>query len=100
MGDNDISCTCKMNEHIITPGKISIDAIDSPCCTNKTFELTNSNNLQKTENDNLKNVFTFSPVIINCDLDFTGSELANSQPALKDHIPKSEIPILISSLLI
>ena len=101
MNDVDITCSCPMNEGSDSPGGLSIAAKDSPCCSNNTIELTNRNNLQIAGNELPKDITSFSAAFINLDLEFDcNSHFENSFTALKEHIPKAEIPILNSSLLI
>ncbi len=101
MNDDDVTCSCPLNEGSDNPRELAFAEKDSPCCSNRVIELTNSNNLQTTENELPKDINSFSPVYINHDLDITYNYIFdNSFTALKDHIPKAEIPILNSSLLI
>ena len=92
----EMKCCC--NDDKESSG-ISISKLTNGCCDEKTIELTNSNNLQKTDNRlNIDNLKSLSVNILNNDLSY------NSNSAFKNfltfHIPKSDIPIRVSSLLI
>lgn len=101
MNDDDVTCTCQMNEKADNSNELAFTVKDSPCCSNKVIELTNSNNLQTTENKLPKDITSFSPIYINYDSDITYNYIYdNSFTSLKEHIPKAEIPILNSTLLI
>jgi hypothetical protein len=100
MSDDDVACECYCEKSEVSTGLIFTDA-NSPCCSKQTVELSNSNNLQTTANELPKDITSFSPLFVNIDLEISyNAEYYNSFSALKDHIPKTEIPILISSLLI
>ena len=99
--DADIKCDCTCVDNDITSG-VSISGDSSPCCSTKTNEISNTNNLQITGNELPKDITSFNPIYLNLDKDISFNSLVNNSfsASLKEHIPKAEIPILISSLLI
>jgi len=98
--DADVKCDCTCAYNEISQG-ITISNNSSPCCSTKTNELSNINNLQITGNELPKDITSFSPLYINMLKDITFDSLIDiTFSALKEHVPKAEIPILFSSLLI
>ena len=99
MNDEDIKCECKC-ETPETSNKLIITDEDSPCCQSNTIELTNNNNLQTYNKELPANITAFSPSIMIDDDNANQIFSSRSFTSLTDHIPKTEIPILISSLRI
>lgn len=98
--DEDVECECTCTHSDISAG-LTISDKDTPCCTHKTIELTNTNNLQTNSIELPKDITSFPPSIVGPDSGFQNiSVIENSFNSLRDHVPKSEIPILFSSLLI
>jgi len=96
--DIDCECTCEENDF---PSGLIITDVSSPCCSTRTHELSNTNNLQITSIELPKDITSFPPLFINRNLDHIYcNAFDNSYTAAKEHVPKAEIPILISSLLI
>ena len=98
--ETDIGCDCTCEQNDLSSGVILTND-SSPCCANTTNELSNTNNLQLTGNELPKDITSFATLYNNHVKDITfNSFFDNSFSALKEHIPKTDIPILISSLLI
>lgn len=98
--DTDIKCDCmhKSNKY---KDELTISSKTTPCCSSKTVELSNNNNLQKTGTELPKDISSFSPLYISLDTEVSSSlKFEVSHTGLKDHVPRTEIPILISSLLL
>ncbi len=100
MNDNAQVCECVHDKSIHHSG-ISISKVNNKCCTEETTELSNTNSLLtfKTELpqdinvlgtlaiENSTNLKLDTPLSVNCIYD-------------KSHLPKLDIPVLTSSLLI
>lgn len=99
MNDEDIKCECKCE--VPSPSKtLVITDEDSPCCQRNTVELTNNNNLQSYNKELPSDITSYSPIITAGDFDSQSITASNQFSSQNEHVPKSEIPILISSLRI
>ncbi|HEY3249865.1 MAG TPA: hypothetical protein VGK25_01995 [Ignavibacteria bacterium] len=99
-GDSDIKCECSHQRQNNVSG-LTISRHASPCCSSKTVELSNSNNLQTTSFELPKDVSSFSPLYIATDREVSNNfKFEVNHTGLKDHVPRTEIPILVSSFLL
>ena len=98
--DADIKCDC-IHKTQGYSDELTITGKSSPCCSSKTTELSNNNNLQTVGSELPKDITSFPPVYINTDTEVLNNfNFAVNHTDLKDHVPRTEIPILISSLLL
>jgi hypothetical protein len=98
--DADTKCDC-IHKTQGYSDELTISGKSSPCCSSKTTELTNNNNLQTAGSELPKDIASFSPLFINTDFGFSSNyTFIINHTDLKDHVPRTEIPILISSLLL
>jgi len=93
-------CECK-HESPISGKSLSIGKDKSRCCTHQINELTNSNLLSIVKTELPKDINSFGPLWLNLTQDLEVQNISFTCLSIdKSHIPKSDIPILISSLLI
>ena len=100
MGSDDAPCCCK--HHKSSPAKeLSVASESSACCGEGTIELANSNLLTTVKTEVPADITNFSPQNIFIEnITFNYNNISFSYIAQIEHVPKSDIPILISSLLI
>lgn len=100
MSDDAAVCECSHNDGNLPEG-LSYNKEKSGCCTSEISELTNSNLLATVKIELPNDINSFGAIIFHL----------NQSPALgtgqfsnvsidKSHLPKLDIPIFISSLLI
>lgn len=98
---NDVTvCECSHNDSKL-PDELSYKKEKSGCCTNEITELTNSNLLSTVKIELPNDINSFSALILDLNQDselYTSSFLNSALD--KSHLPKLDIPILTSSLLI
>jgi hypothetical protein len=93
-------CECRHNSP--APAKdLSIGKDKTKCCTHQVSELSNSNQLLTVKTELPKDINAFSPMLLSLAQDLDVQSISfTSLSADKAHIPKSDIPVLTSSLLI
>ena len=100
MKDSDAPCGCKHKPH--QPAKVlSYARESSECCSEGTVELANSNLLSTVKTELPVDITSFTPAVSNIENDLSLTSNNNFlYISLVEHVPKDDIPILISSLLI
>ena len=99
MKDNS-TCACRHNSHQPANG-LSIFNKDSDCCKEGVAELANKNLLSMVKIELPLKISSFTPALLSAGSGFI-SEYKNNfiyTPGT-EHVPKSDIPIVTSSLLI
>ena len=100
MGGEKSSCCCNHHKTKHIAG-LSISKVKSSCCNEGTVELSNSNLLSTVKTEQPQDISVFSTIFADNNSSQLYSANYNFQlTAIKNHVPKSDIPILISSLLI
>ena len=100
MGGEKSSCCCNHNKAQHHSG-LTISKVKSSCCNEGTVELSNSNLLSTVKTEQPQDISSFSTIYFDNNAPQLHSANYNFKiAAVKDHVPKSDIPILISSLLI
>jgi hypothetical protein len=80
---------------------MSIKKIKANCCSSESVELANSNLLTILKTELPKKIFLYGPLTIDLNRDFTSQSNSNYiHEVNKTHLPKRDIPISLSSLLI
>ena len=97
--DADIKCEC-MCEATAPSNQLIITDESAPCCQSNTIELQNNNNLQTYNKELPQDITSFSPSNTISDTGVQKIQSVNGFTSLADHVPRTEIPILISSLRI
>lgn len=100
MSDDATDCQCSHNESKL-PDELSYKKEKSGCCTNEITVLSNSNLLSTVKFELPNDINSFSALILDLKQDselYTSSFLNSAID--KSHLPKLDIPILTSSLLI
>jgi hypothetical protein len=100
MSDDATVCECSHNDGNL-PDELSYKKEKSGCCTSEISELTNSNLLTTVKFELPNNINSFSALILDLNRNselYAGSFLNSAID--KSHLPKLDIPILTSSLLI
>jgi hypothetical protein len=100
MGGDSEGCECSHNNSRHYYG-LSITSEKTKCCLEETSELSNTNTLNTLKTELPKNINAFSALIL--DLGQKSNLLISPLANLiidKSHLPKLDIPILTSSLLI
>jgi hypothetical protein len=100
MGGEKSSCCCNHSNTKHIAG-LSISKIKSSCCNEGTIELSNSNLLSTVKTEQPQDNLGFNSILI----DNNSTQLFSANynfklVSIKNHVPKRDIPILISSLLI
>lgn len=100
MGGDEASCCCSHNKHHV-PGGLAFTKDMSECCSQETVELANSNLLSTVKTELPSDISSFAPSLIHIDNELLFlNNISFSYISQIEHVPKSDIPILISSLLI
>jgi hypothetical protein len=98
--ETELTCTCVCDEEQ-APSGITLSSESTPCCQNKTMELNNSNNLQVSASHLLKDVTAFSPTILITHVeDLSAPSKYSFIVFTKEHVPRTDLPVILSSLLI
>ncbi len=100
MSNDTEICECTHNTAKPYEG-ISITNVNTKCCQEESSELTNSNTLTTLKPELPQNINTFGSLVL--DLNQNHEALPGSYLNFsidKSHLPKLDIPILVSSLLI
>jgi hypothetical protein len=99
MSDSQSKCECKHKVNQKFSG-LSFNKVKKSCCNEKSVELTNSNQLQTVKKDCTDKCVS-QVILMNSDILFSSAGLNGfSNASLREQIPKPNIPILVSSLLI
>src|SRR4030095_520575 len=100
MSDEITKCECKHDTQPPLKG-IGYSKEKSSCCDNETTELSNSNTLSIVKTDLPKDITLFVLIAFDFhnDLSLQYNRPVHSS-ADKEHVPKQNLPVLISSLLI
>ena len=100
MGKDDAPCCCKHKSS--SPAKeLTITSEKTICCGEGRIELANTNLLSTVKIEVPADITSFSPELINTNnLILIDNNISFSYIAQIEHVPKSDIPILTSSLLI
>src|SRR5258706_11782140 len=100
MGSDDAPCCCKHKSS--SPAKeLSVITEKTSCCGTATIELANNNLLSTVKIEATADITSFSPSILNTNnLILHNYNISFSHITQIEHVPKSDIPLLISSLLI
>jgi hypothetical protein len=100
MKDDNSSCCCKHKGHQPAKG-LSLIKADSDCCKEGISELANNNLLSTVKIELPSDISSFPPVSINLENESLHSNnISFSYITQIEHVPKSDIPIFTSSLLI
>lgn len=100
MSQDNTVCECKHEKKQRNDG-VNLTKEKSACCSSEITELTNSNLLSTVKIEHLYNISSFGSMIIDLSPGleiYAGSSLKIT--ADKTHLPKLDIPLLNSSLLI
>ena len=100
MSNDDAPCCCK-HESSKPAKELSFTMEKSDCCGEGRIELANTNLLSTVKIEVPADITSFSPELINTNnLTLTDNNISFSYIAQIEHVPKSDIPLLTSSLLI
>jgi len=99
MKESESTCACKHKVEKKYPG-ISITKVNKSCCNNETVVLSNTINLQTVKNEIPSNTLIILHYINNGILENISTNYSSVAIGLPDQIPKEDISIIISSLLI
>ena len=100
MNDNAKVCECSHDKNKPYDG-VSISKVKNKCCTEETTELSNSNTLLTFKTELPQDITVLGTLAINnsADLNLNANHFINLVYD-KSHLPKLDIPILTSALLI
>lgn len=100
MSDDATDCQCSHNESKL-PDELSYKKEKSGCCTHEITVLTNSNLLSTVKFELPNDINSFGAIILHLNQNLVLQTEQFSNIAFdKSHLPKLDIPILTSSLLI
>lgn len=100
MSKDTDECQCTHNNGKAAD-ELKYSDVSKKCCTNEVKELKNSNNLSTVKIDLPKNINLFSPLVLSTsNLTSQNNTFTVFSSIDKEHVPKLDIPVLISSLLI
>lgn len=99
MKEMDVTCACthKVEDNV---SGLAISKVSNPCCDEETVVLSNSNLLSTVKSENQGKALVLLYYINSSVLENTFSNNVPVLFKLQDKIPKEDIPIIISSLLI
>jgi hypothetical protein len=104
MDKDESSCCCNHDKQHTPggqPGGVAFSKDMNGCCSQETVELANSNLLTTVKIELPSDISSFASVLINTVNESLPSvNISQSYISQIEHIPKSDIPILVSSLLI
>lgn len=101
MNMDNMQCSCQVGENNDNPGGINYKNDRQSCCEKNILELNNTNNLQTNGSELPKNINNLTPEIFNFHSIYSlNSAQLYAYIPVTEHVPRADIPILISSLLI
>ena len=100
MSNDSMECQCTHSNNEPVKG-LSFSGDKTGCCTEETSELTNSNKFLINKTEHPQDIYTIGALVFNNSYDIQLYSFNAGTPfAGKTHLPKLDIPIFYSSLLI